>query len=106
VLFIRDSIDSNQGLIISINFQVKVSDEVDGEGDSKEPIVELTISGVIEAIDGDRWVINGRVFTVTDATTIRGGDPEVGEVVVVLLVSRPGGEFTARTVTVSSRTRR
>ena len=106
VLFIRDSIDSNQGLIISINFQVKVGDEVDGEGDSKEPIVELTISGVIEAIDGDRWVINGRVFTVTDATTIRGGDPEVGEVVVVLLVSRPGGEFTARTVTVSSRTRR
>ena len=106
VLFIRDSIDSNQGVIISINFQIKIGDEVDGDSKRDVPTVELSISGVIEAIDGDRWVVNGRVFTITDATTVRGGEPGVGEVIVAVLVSRPGGDFTAKTVTVSSRSRR
>ena len=107
VLFIRDSIDSDQGVIISIKFQIKIgADEVDDSSENQAPTVQLSISGVIEAIDGNRWVINGRVFTVTDDTNIRGGDPEVGEVVVAVLVSRPGGAFTARSISVSSRSRR
>ena len=94
-------------MIISIKFQIKIgADEVDDSSENQAPTVQLSISGVIEAIDGNRWVINGRVFTVTDDTNIRGGDPEVGEVVVAVLVSRPGGAFTARSISVSSRSRR
>ncbi|MBC8453062.1 MAG: hypothetical protein H8D69_01175 [Chloroflexi bacterium] len=103
VLFIRDSIDSDQGVIVSIRFQIKIQTEgAEDRTDQPAAIVELTISGVIEAIDGSRWVIDGRVFAV-DSSTIFRGDPKPGEVAVAVLVSRRGGGFVARTVSVSGR---
>jgi hypothetical protein len=103
VLFIRDSIDSDQGLIVSIRFQIKVQTTgADSGTDRAAATVELTISGVIEAIDGSRWVIDGRLFTVDDSTVFR-GDPKPGEVAVAILVSTQGGEFVARRVSVSGR---
>ena len=68
VLFIRDSLDSDLGVIISIQFQIKVDDRggVDGSG------VEMETSGVIEAIRGKTWVIGGNVFIVNFSTDILG----------------------------------
>jgi len=104
VLFFRDSLDSNEGVIISIQFQMKVKlANVLGSEVSENPIIELTVSGVIEAISGDTWVIDGRVFTVTDRTRFIGDDAEVGVVAVAVLVSDPGGTFTARSVSVTGR---
>jgi len=103
VLFIRDSIDSNLGVIISIKFQIKSETESSSTSSTQQGTVELSISGVIEAIDGNNWVINGRVFTVNNATTFRGRDPEVGEVVVAVLISRPDGSFVARSISKSGR---
>ncbi|MGY8880780.1 MAG: DUF5666 domain-containing protein, partial [Dehalococcoidia bacterium] len=80
VLFIRDSVDSNLGVIISIKFQVKFEDESSGTNSEHKGTVELSVSGVVEAIDGDSWVINGRVFTVDRATQYRGRTAGVGEV--------------------------
>ncbi|MBN4064495.1 hypothetical protein JYU04_02020 [Dehalococcoides mccartyi] len=106
LLFIRDSIDSKQGVIISIKFQIKVESDRATDSDQSESSVETTVSGVIEAIDGNRWVIDGQVFTVNSRTNYQGGDPKVGEVAVAVLISRGGGAFVARTVNVSTRTRR
>jgi len=104
VSFIRDSIDSDQGVIVSINLQIKVESESSrNETPQDNSTVELTVSGVIEAINGNRWVINGRVFTVNRSTTFLGDEPEVGEVAVALLVSRNDGPFIARRVNVSGR---
>ena len=103
MLFIRDSVDSNLGVIISINFQVKFEGESSGTNSEQQGTVELSVSGVIEAIDGDIWVINGRVFTVNRATLYRGDTAEVGAVVVVVLISRPDGSFVARLISKSGR---
>ena len=104
VLFIRDSIDSDEGVIISINFQTKSQrDQVESEVDRQEAAIGSTISGVIEAISGDQWVIGGRVITVNASTRFTGADPEIGEVAVAVLVSRLDGTFIARSVTVSRR---
>ena len=103
VLFIRDSIDSNLGVIISIKFQIKSEVESSSTNSAQQGTIELSMSGVIEAIDGNNWVINGRVFTVNQATTFRGRDPEVGEVVVAVLISRPDGSFVARSISKSGR---
>ena len=104
VLFIRDSLDSNQGVIVSIKLQIKVESRNTREDEAQDnAIVEFSVSGVIEAIDGDNWVINGRVFTVDRSTNFLGDDPYVGEVAVVVLVSRNSGPFVARRVNVISR---
>ena len=103
VLFIRDSIDSNLGVIISIKFQIKSEGESSSINSEQRGTVELSMAGVIEAIDGNNWVINGRVFTVNQATTFRGITPEVGEVVVALLISTPDGAFVARSISKSGR---
>ena len=101
VLFIKDSIDSDRGVIITIQFQIKVeSDRTDGSN-----AVELTVSGPIEAINGDTWVIDGRVFTVINGTRFVGANPEVGLVAVAVLVSRPDGAFVAKSISVSGRPR-
>jgi hypothetical protein len=100
VLFIRDSLDSDLGVIISIQFQIKVDDDggrVDGSG------VEMETSGVIEVIRGKTWVIDGNVFIVNFSTDILGEEPEVGLVAKALLVSNPGGTFIAREVNVFRR---
>ena len=99
VLFIRDSLDSDLGVIISIQFQIKVDDTggVDGSG------VEMETSGVIEVIRGKTWVIGGNVFIVNFSTDILGEEPEVGLVAKALLVSNPGGTFIAREVNVFRR---
>ena len=101
VLFIKDSIDSDRGVIITIQFQIKLeSNRTDGSN-----AVELTVSGPIEAIKGNTWVVDGRVFTVVDGTLFSGVNPEVGLVAVAVLVSRPDGAFVARTISVSGRPR-
>jgi hypothetical protein len=100
VLFIRDSLNSDLGVIISIQFQIKVDDVaggVDGSG------VEMETSGVIEVIRGKTWVIDGKVFIVNFSTDIVGQEPEVGLVAKALLVSNPGGTFVAREVNVFRR---
>tara|TARA_B100000029_G_scaffold216381_1_gene214175 strand:+ start:17603 stop:20452 length:2850 start_codon:yes stop_codon:yes gene_type:complete len=100
VLFIRDSLDSHLGVIISIQFQIKIDDDsggVDGSG------VEMEASGVIEVIRGKTWVIDGNVFIVNFSTNIIGEEPEVGLVAKALLVSNPGGTFIARDVNVFGR---
>ena len=99
VLFIRDSLDSDLGVIISIQFQIKVDDTdgVDGSG------VEMETSGVIEVIRGKTWVIGGNVFIVNFSTDILGEEPEVGLVAKALLVSNPRGTFIAREVNVFRR---
>jgi len=103
VLFIRESIDSNQGVIISIKFQTKSEGESSITNPRQQNIVELSVSGIIAAIDGNSWVINGRVFTVNQATTFRGREPEVGEVVVAVLISKADGSFVARSISKSGR---
>ena len=100
VLFIRDSLDSDLGLIISIQFQIKVEADmggVDGSG------VEMETSGVIEVIRGKTWVIDGNVFIVNFSTDVKGEEPEVGLVAKASLVSNPGGTFIAREVNVFKR---
>jgi len=104
VSFIRDSIGSEQGVIISIKFQIRVGAQVPrAEIDPNTTTIETTVSGVIEAISGDRWVIDGHVFVVDDNTRFVGDTPEVGETAAAVLVSRRGGEFIARTISVSRR---
>ena len=103
VLFIRDSVDSNLGVIISMKFQIKFEDESSGTNSEHQGTVELSVSGVVEAIDGDSWVINGRVFTVDRATQYRGRTAGVGEVVVAVLISRSDGSFVARLISKSGR---
>ena len=103
VLFIRESIDSNQGVIISIKFQTKSEGESSITNPRQQNIIELSVSGIIAAIDGNSWVINGRVFTVNQATTFRGREPEVGEVVVAVLISKADGSFVARSISKSGR---
>jgi hypothetical protein len=101
VLFIKDSTDSDRGVIITIQFQIKVESELTDDANA----VELTVSGPIEAINGDTWVVDGRVFTVVDETQLRGDNPEVGLVAVAVLVSGPDGAFVARTISISGRPR-
>jgi hypothetical protein len=101
VMFIKDSIDSDRGVIITIQFQIKVeSSRIDGAN-----AVELTVSGPIEAIKGNTWVVDGRVFTVVTGTRFAGEKPEAGLVAVAVLVSKPDGTFIAKTISVSGRPR-
>jgi hypothetical protein len=91
-------------VVIAIKFQIQVKPETSPDVmEGNTATVEMTVLGVIEAITGDTWVIDGRVFTVTDATRFQGEDPELGTVAVAILVSRPSGLFTARTVSVTRR---
>ena len=69
-------------------------------------MIELTVSGVIEAISGDTWVIDGQVFIVDSATRFIGENAEVGMVAVAVLESEPGGIFTAVAVSVTGRPNR
>ena len=102
ILFYRDSVDSNLGEIISAQFQVKIGPTPDTTERDNE-LIELTVSGVITAITGDTWVIDGQVFVVVDATRFAGDKGEVGLVAVAVLVGRPGDTFTARSVNVTGR---
>lgn len=65
--------------------------------------VETTISGVIELIDGDRWVIGGREFVVTKATQFFGEEPEPGLVAKAALRAGEDGAFTALAVSVAGK---
>ena len=103
VLFIRDSIDSNKGVIISIKFQTKSEDNSLIINSGQQNTIELSVYGVIAAIDGNSWVINGRVFTVNQTTTFRGREPKLGEVVVAMLISNADGSFVARSISKSGR---
>jgi hypothetical protein len=102
VLFFRDSIDSNLGVIISIQVQIKVEseDEID---DSEFVPTSLTVSGVIEAINDETWVIDGTVFTVNDSTRFIGDDAEIGMVAVAVLASTKDGIYRAKAISVTGR---
>ena len=101
VMFIRDSLDSNLGVIISIRIQIKMDRSGDESGDVDGSVVEVTISGVIEAIDGQTWAIDGHVFFVDRNTEFLGEDPEVGLVAKAALISRPGRMLVAQAVSVA-----
>lgn len=102
VMFTRDSVDSDRGVIILMQIQIKVNTgQVEGSGDGDNPVVEVTISGVIEAIHGRTWVIDGRVFTVDDDTAFFGEEPEVGLVATAALVAEPGGKFVAEVISIA-----
>ncbi|MCZ6538767.1 MAG: hypothetical protein O6922_02950 [Chloroflexi bacterium] len=103
VLFIRDSLDSDRGVIITMQIQIKVDAASGGDGDVDNPVVEVTISGVIEAIDGQTWVIDGHVFFVDKNTEFLGEEPEVGLVAKAALISRPGRMLVAQAVSVAGR---
>ena len=101
VMFIRDSLDSNLGHVISIRIQIKMDRSGDESGDVDGSVVEVTISGVIEAIDGQTWAIDGHVFFVDRNTEFLGEDPEVGLVAKAALISRPGRMLVAQAVSVA-----
>ena len=101
VMFIRDSLDSNLGHVISIQIQIKMDRSGDESGDVDGSVVEVTISGVIEAIDGQTWAIDGHVFFVDRNTEFLGEDPEVGLVAKAALISRPGRMLVALAVSVA-----
>jgi hypothetical protein len=101
VMFIRDSLDSNLGVIISIRIQIKMDRSGAESGDVDGSVVEVTISGVIEAIDGQTWAIDGHVFFVDRNTEFLGEDPEVGLVAKAALISRPGRMLVAQAVSVA-----
>ena len=102
VLFIRDSVDSMLGVIISIQIQVKLeSEQADTSPERADTVVELKVSGVIEAIRGQTWVVDGHVFRVDDRTELYGEVPEVGLVAQAALVSRAGGMFVAQVISVA-----
>ena len=101
VMFIRDSLDSNLGVIISIRIQIKMDRGGAESGDVDGSVVEVTISGVIEAIDGQTWAIDGHVFFVDRNTEFLGEDPEVGLVAKAALISRPGRMLVAQAVSVA-----
>ena len=104
VLFIRDSLDSDRGVIITMQIQIKVdSGQAEGADDADSRVVEVTISGVIEAIDGQTWAIGGHLFVVDDNTEFLGEEPEVGLVAKAALVSKLGGVFVAQAVSVAGR---
>lgn len=102
VLFIRDSIDSDWGVIISVRIQIKAVVDEDAE-DRDNRLVEVTVSGVIEAIHGRSWVIDGHVFVVNDNTEFFGDKPEIGLVANAALVSNIHGTFVAQAVSVAGR---
>ena len=101
VMFIRDSLDSNLGHVILIRIQIKMDRSGDESGDVDGSVVEVTISGVIEAIDGQTWAIDGHVFFVDRNTEFLGEDPEVGLVAKAALISRPGRMLVAQAVSVA-----
>ena len=100
VLFIKDSIESTRGVISSIQIEIISQDESE-EANLFQP-VEITVTGVIEAIRGSTWVIGGQVFTVHDETQFLGADPVVGLVAKALLKSKPNGQFEADLVSVTA----
>jgi len=101
VLFIRDSLDSNLGVVISIRIQIKTDAGGAESGRTDSSVVEVTISGVIEAIDGQTWAIDGHVFFIDDNTEFLGEEPEVGLVAKAALISRPGRMLVAQAVSVA-----
>lgn len=100
VLFIKDSIESTRGVIGSIQIEIISLDESE-EADLFQP-VEITVTGVIEAIRGSTWVIGGQVFTVNSETQFLGADPVVGLVAKAILKSKPNGQFEADLVSVTA----
>ena len=65
--------------------------------------VETTISGVIEAIEGDKWSIGGKGFLVTKDTQFFGEQPEPGLVAKAALRAGEDGIFTALLVSVAGK---
>jgi hypothetical protein len=76
---------SNENLPVGSNFNANANSNE--EGDS-----ELT--GVVESIDGDIWVIDGVTVRVPEGTEIN-GDPSVGSTVVVHLSLDAEGNLIA-----------
>ena len=102
VLFIRDSLESHLGVIISIQIQVALDSEIYSNATNKRDVlIETMVSGVVEVVDGNRWVVDGQVFRVNEDTKYDGGVPKMGEVVFAVLVSRTLGDYVAKTIIIS-----
>ncbi len=61
--------------------------------------LDYTITGVIEAIAGDHWIVSGREIIVPPDTPIE-GTPEVGRDVTIDVTEQVDGTLTARYITV------
>ncbi|MDA1280141.1 MAG: DUF5666 domain-containing protein [Chloroflexi bacterium] len=104
VLFFRDSPSSSRGVIITIAIQIKTESDLQQQNNERgNTFVEVTVSGVIEAISGRTWAIDGRVFIVNDKTEFFGEKPEVGLVAKAALVTNFTGTFVAQAISVAGR---
>ncbi len=77
-----------------------------GDADGNETAtaaVETTVSGVIEEISDDEWLIGDRSFKITDNTRFFGERPQVGLVAKATLVLDSDGDFVATAISVAGR---
>jgi hypothetical protein len=70
--------------------------EDNGIGDAPR-ITEIVFTGIIEGLDGDRWVINGQTVQV-DASVVHGGPFIAGDTVKVEALVGDDGSVTAQRV--------
>ncbi len=70
---------------------------------SASSVVETTVSGVIEEIEGSSWQIDNHKFMVTGETQFFGERPQVGLVAKATLRVNDSGEFVATAVSVAGR---
>lgn len=68
------------------------SHEADDEHEGE--LKEIEFNGVIQAIDGNRWLIDGTTFLVDEETRLE-GDPEIGDEVEVKAEQRQDGTLYA-----------
>jgi hypothetical protein len=60
------------------------------------------ISGTLQAMNGQFWIVQGFAIRVVDSTTVSGGIPTVGEIVSASGIVLPDGTWVAKLVTVGS----
>ncbi len=76
----------------------------DPDGTELDPgVVEATVSGVIEEISNEAWVIGDHKFLVNEKTRFFGERPQKGLVAKATLVLDDDGEFVATAISVAGR---
>lgn len=76
--------------------------EPDKPADTMQGRVEVDVTGVIRAIDGDTWVINDVKFKVVRGTTRIEGQAEVGALAKAHLVGERAGDLVATAVAIQA----
>ena len=67
--------------------------------DSASEPCKVTFSGLVEAIGGDHWSVDGHMFTINRQTEVI-GEPEVGARAGVVAIEISSGEFVAVQISV------